>query len=113
MTTFSPAFLRAARSGTVSFFRSSGTELALCGARVKRLDLPPDRVGVRSERRLVEGRLRPRLGIEVPERVDATHEDGGIAHLGLAHVRRDIADRHADAPVVAAVCIRAVHQLDM
>ena len=50
MTTFSPAFFRAARSGTVSFFLSSGTEFRLARAGVERLHLPAHRVGVRGER---------------------------------------------------------------
>src|SRR5919204_6340662 len=82
----SPAFLRSARSGTVSFLRSSGTEGGLVGPLVERFHLPPHRVGVRRERRLVDIRVRAWLGVEVMIAVDAAHEHRRVAHLGLAHV---------------------------
>src|SRR6476646_1171076 len=113
MTTFSPAFLRTARSGTVSFFLSSGTEFGLAGARIEGLDLPADGVGVRRERRFVEVGLRPRLRVEMAVAVDAAHEHRRIAHLGLANVRGDITDRQSDAAIIAAVGARSVHQLDV
>src|ERR1041385_6576395 len=103
MTTFSPAFFRAARSGTVSFFLSSGTEFGLLGALVERPDLPADGIGVRRERGGVHGRGRPGLQVEMTVAIDAAHEHGRVAHLGLAHVGRDVADREADAPVGRAV----------
>src|ERR1700741_4097409 len=77
ITTFSPAFLRAARSGTVSFLRSSGTECCLLRSLIERLYLPADGVGVRSERGFVQVRLGPRLGVEVAVLVHPAHQHGG------------------------------------
>src|SRR5919202_4349614 len=113
MTTFSPAFLRAARSGTVSFLRSSGTEFGFLSALVERLHLPAYGIGVCGERRLVEIGARARLRIEVSVAVDATHEHRGVTHLRLPHIRRDVANRKADAPVVRPIGLRAVHELDV
>src|SRR6266850_110673 len=110
ITTFSPAFLRAARSGTVSFLRSSGTEFGFVGALVQGLHLAADRIGMRGERSLVEIRLRARLVIEMAVAIDTTHEHRRVVHLRLAHVSRDIADGEADAPIVRPVGLGAVRE---
>ena len=62
---------------------------------------------------LVEVGPGARLGVEVVVLVGASHEDGRVTHLGLAHVGRDVADGQADASVVAAVGVRTVHELDV
>src|SRR5947207_15822224 len=103
MTTFSPACLRRRRSGTVSFLRSSGTKLGLLGALVERFHLPADGVGMRGERALVEIGLRPRLVVEMMMAIDTADQRRRVAHLGLAHVGRDVADGEADPPYVRAV----------
>src|SRR5688572_3653066 len=113
MTTFSPAFLRAARSGTVSFLRSSGTKRGLVGTFIQRLDLAAHRVGMRREGGLVQVAARARLVVEVAVAVDAAHQGRRVADLDLAYVRGDVADGEADASVARAVRLRAVHQLDV
>ena len=68
---------------------------------------------MRGERGFVQVALRARLVVEIAVLVLAAHQRGRIAHLGLAHVSRDVADRQADAAVVGSVRLRAVHHLDV
>src|SRR5207247_2669874 len=103
ITTFSPAFLRCARSGTVSFLRSSGTKCGLVGTFVERLHLASDGVGMRCERALVEVGPRARLMIEMAVAVHSAHQRRRVADLDLAHMRRAVADGKADAAFVRAV----------
>src|SRR2546427_11640175 len=113
ITTFSPAFWRCARSGTLSFLRSSGTECGLVGTFVERLHLTSDGVGMRCERALVEVGPRARLMIEMAVAVHSAHQRRRVADLDLSHMRRDVADGKADAAIVRTVRLRAVHQLDV
>src|SRR2546430_14129052 len=96
MPSFSPAFLRRARSGTVSVLRSSaisGAELGLVGALVQSLHLPPDRVRMRSEGSLIQVGFGPRLCVEVAVSVGAAPPHRRNAPPGLAEVGRGVAGR--------------------
>src|SRR5262249_44166207 len=105
--------MQAAGRREMGLWRTSGTEGLFVCAGVECLHLSADGVGMGGERSLGEVALGPGLVVEITASIDATHQRRGITHLQLLHVGRDVADRQADATVVGAVRLRAVHQLDV
>ena len=63
--------------------------------------------------RLVEIGLGRGFEVEVAMRVAAAHQHGGVAHLELFHVGRDVAHGEADAPILRGVRPGAVDQQHM
>jgi hypothetical protein len=80
------------------------------GAAVEDLRGACHRLCVMRTRRRGEVRRGRALGREVVVVVDAAHEHGAVDGTGqLLHVRRDVADREADASIAGAIGGRAVH----
>src|SRR5690348_14690151 len=87
------------------------TEVRLAGAAVEDLDLPADDGGVGRQRFRRAVGAGTRLGLEVVKKVATAHQRGAVLHAHrLLHMRGDVADRKADAPVPGLVRRRAVRQ---
>ena len=70
--------------------------------------------GMHGTRAGIEVAGRPRLRIEMPVIVAATHQSGGHPHIvDQAAMRRDVADADADAALVRAVRFGRMHDVGM
>ncbi len=73
--------------------------------------MPLNCVGMCGERRFIKTALWPRFVVEMAIAIYPTHEGCGIANLELPYIRRDVADRQSDAPIIRPVELRSMHKL--